>query len=280
VTVKDARCVSGMLGGHSANRWKRKVLTHRELLSHLRYAVLMTLFCLGSGPDLIVIRQLLGAAMGGRLSKVLVSILSGEGESRFMNIQQLWEYHGYGVLGLEPWQVFSMLRLMDDGCIAATCHCSSCIDHLLGLMWGPSMRVTTEEEGHTIKVGDAFERYINGRFYLFALYPDSPHSPPLVPTKVRHVPFQYQPRPIGYARTLFLGALHRAHQLRGNNHNEFLRALWEKAHLLHAEPLAYPWPVLKKSLLGIKLEWATRAIQRVRITMELLEHSDCDEGLS
>ena len=82
--------------------------------------------------------------MGGRLSKVLCSVLLGEGESRFLNIIDLGFYYGFGVDGLTPSQAFSMLRLVDDGAIAATCHCPQCVHELLLLMWG---KETTVVEG-------------------------------------------------------------------------------------------------------------------------------------
>lgn len=274
VTVEDGPRVAGRLGGHDAGNFRRTVTRHQEMLQHLRMHLLFNLFALGDGDDMVIIRQILGAFMGGRLSKVFVSILLGEGESRFLNWQRLWEAHGFGVDGLLPTQLFSMIRIVDDGCIAATCHCGECIQHLLGLLWGVTMKITTEEEGHTIKVSDTFERYVHGQFLLFPLYPDSPHAPPLLPAKVRHIPYDAHPRPVRYIRSLLLATMHRAYQLRGDIPREIIRALLEKSDALHRHELGYPWGLILKALVGIRLRWASAPVRRVRLILELLRDAD------
>ncbi len=54
----------------------------------------MTLFVLGDGEKLVVIRQLPDAALGGRFRKVHCSILLGEGESRLLNVRAWFEDTG------------------------------------------------------------------------------------------------------------------------------------------------------------------------------------------
>ena len=85
VTVESSYKARGHIGGHDAGTFGRQVIFFRELQDFINYITEISLFTLGEAKNLIVLRQLKGVPLGGRMSKAQTSLLLGDGEGRLFN---------------------------------------------------------------------------------------------------------------------------------------------------------------------------------------------------
>ena len=102
----------------------------------LRYENNLNIFRLGSpekGPEFgVYLQQILGCFMGGRGSMMKTSLLLGGGESRMFHHQDKHRRLGLGIGNFTADQLFSLLREVDDGALAAPNHCLRCTMRFAG----------------------------------------------------------------------------------------------------------------------------------------------------
>ncbi len=272
VTVKHARAVRGHIGGSSAGTFRRFVPTHTEMLQHLHYTTKMTLFKLGSGEQAVYILQIFGTAMGGRGSKILCSLILGDGESHFFADPAWQRRERFFLEGYALEELVAIRRIVDDGYIATPNFCRNCVVRLFQIMWGESQTVSIEEEGLIIKFGDSLVRLIDttGEFFVTPYFQGSPVGPVLTQQRTRFIPAEFQLKPIHYIRTLLVGALHRTYQLTKEAEQQLTRTVWELCYHLHSQPNHYSWEQILRSLHGLRLPWAVGAVKTVRTSLAVM----------
>lgn len=272
VTVERTHNVRGKIGGHTANTFKRFSVSHAEMHSHLRYTVRMAVFRLGSGQSMIILYQVWGTAMGGRGSKILCSLLLGEGESLMYASEWMQRGAGFWIPEASLRETLSLLRIVDDGGIASTVYCETCCVDFLRETWGRRWKITIEESGPVVKFGDTIEYIVGDRVLSRPFYTASPFGPQLDPlVRTRFIPFHHSWRPVAYARVLFLGAIHRSAQLTECNLTSAERAIWEIVYALRQPVNAYPWTTLRHALRGIRMPWAIGTLRRARLRLEAFD---------
>ena len=166
VTVRKTKTVEGRLGGHPDNNFMQVTFHHHGLLQHLLYIAYMNIYMMGSGPTATCWRQIRGTAMGGRLSKAMMSIGLGEGESRMWEDEAYQRRHGYWLPGYRLEHLLSLIRQVDDGSVVTLVWCAECTLNFLRLCWGRDHKITLEDEGSGMRFIDTIERRHGFQFVL------------------------------------------------------------------------------------------------------------------
>ena len=137
-------------------------------------------------------------------------------------------------------ELFSLLRIVDDGAVVSTDFCKACSKLALHHMWGRDQTIFEEEEGQIIRLEDMLDVIEGGEIFLEPYYHAFPVGPALSPPKPRSVPTIYQPHP-RHCRLLFLYIIHRVGQISRCDRREAERAILEMAYSLHHPPICYTW---------------------------------------
>ena len=204
--------------------------------------------------------------MGGRGSMMKCALRIGGGESRMRRRA------GLGLGSFRVRQLFSLVRQVDDGALAAPNHCLGCALRFLRHCWGRSLRTSLEEEGPVIKFCDMLESFSNGRFSITMYRTNSPELPRHNPPMIRLLPHAECLHPVRYVRCLLWGHMHCACQVLGHaNQVGLLYCTFELIRELHATPLVYPCKILKKATFGFRPPWARAILQSVRALLVSLE---------
>jgi hypothetical protein len=273
ITIELGRKVRGQVRGHPQQSFFRQCVTHNEMMQHLVYENRIAIFALGKGRRAVVFEQVHGCGMGARLSKMKCSLLLGGREGRAwadVRRQAAMKMH---VEGLRLEQILSLIRLVDDGSLAATCHCVPCVRKWMQEVWGLEMDVTLEESGESIRFTDFVETFRDGRFFLRPFHMKSHLEEQPYPVN-RYIPHKHHPQPIRYVRSLIIAKLHRWHQIIGDNLTELQTGLLELCVELHAPPLKYQWNSLALATRGIHLPWAMTPLFNVRATLHTFSDFD------
>ena len=131
-------------------------------------------------------------------------------------------------------------------------------------------QISLEEQGNKIKFGDMMESCWGGEFRLLPHWHNSQVEPAWVQHTVRYTPFNQTFRAREYVRSLFLGRLHRLHQVSPNNSVVMTRGILELAHELRRKPLGFPWRVLRQASYGIHIPAAQVLLRVFRLTAPAL----------
>ena len=211
--------------------------------------------------------------MGGRGSMMKTSLLLGGGESRMFYHQVKHRRLGLGIGNFTADQLFSLLREVDDGALAAPNHCLRCTMRFAGACWGAGLALSLEESGPIIKFTDMLEVYRDRQFFTVMYHKNSPLPPKYNKPLTRFTPYDENLDCKRYLKTLVGGTLHRAYQIYGDgNPREISYALWELLRELHDAPLHYPVKELRVVTFGFRAEWARPILSGTRSSLDLIVH--------
>ena len=188
-------------------------------------------------------------------------------ESRMFHFQDRHRQRGLGIGNFRVEQLFSLLREVDDGALAAPNHCVDCTIRFARACWGSGLSVSLEESGPIIKFAEMLEHYENGRFRILMYHKNSSSEPRYNPPLTRFTPYIENLNPKRYLRVLIGGHLHRAKQIFGetnNNDRAILHALWEMIRELNAPPLCYPLQDIHDATFGFRPDWAKPFLRPTR----------------
>ena len=94
------------------------------------------------------------------------ALLFGGGESKMYRFQNRHRMFGLGIGQFRVEQLFSLVREVDDGSIAAPNHCLGCVRLFTRACWGFDLGTRLEAYGPATKVADMIELYKDGQFFL------------------------------------------------------------------------------------------------------------------
>jgi len=274
VTVLPTQNVQGQPGGHRYGNFNRCVLTTAEMMQWLRYENRVNIFRLGRGRRALLMRQKRGCAMGGRGSKIKMSLILGVGEGLLWRDAGKLHANGFAIAGYSITQLVSLLRQVDDASCASWVWCEDCMRDLCQLAWGEDMTVTIEEAGQSITFCDTLEEIIGFSFFMTPLFANSPATPQEGNRITRFTPFLQVLRPVEYIRCLISGRMARPFQICGDHPLQLLRSAWELAVELHDSPNFYTWEAIRRGFYGVRHRPAVPILAQVREALKQLSKHD------